>query len=411
MLRPPFVLRDVIHSYIDFPADALGAMALDVLQTRPFQRLRRLHQLGLGRLIFPNAEHSRFSHSLGAYQLCRRVLTELERKGLIDHVDPRDRAAVGLAAMLHDLGHGILSHVSETIWDFHHELITDRLICDHRDLAEIWARHVPPGPPFAARIVQIRNGRALDPDCYFLHDLVSSQLDVDRMDYLLRDAYMAGVRYGGFDIDWIVRHLTVAQWHGKLRLAIEEKADDALSQYLLARFHMYKKVYEHRTVRIYDAMLHGLMQRVRAVEPDDLTAAGLAWLIEPFAQDLDRFVRRDDYMLWEALKTVASGAVPDALARRLAEDLLTDRRWDGMVCEGETVPAPAWDGDVFTSPYKRAGFYELAPEDEVLVVVHNGVRPLSEDPRVLHLAYAEPAAYIRIRPPAGTRVLAAGRSP
>ncbi|MBM3267828.1 MAG: HD domain-containing protein [Candidatus Sericytochromatia bacterium] len=399
MLRPPFVLRDVIHSYIDFPDDPLGTLALDVLQTRPFQRLRRLHQLGLGRLIFPNAEHSRFSHSLGAYQLCRRIIAELDRKHLIDHVDPLDRAAVGLAAMLHDLGHGILSHVSEKLWDFHHEAVTDRLIRQHPDLRAVWERHLPPGDDFADRIVQLRAGHDLDPERFFLHDLVSSQVDVDRMDYLLRDAYMAGVRYGGFDLDWIVRHVTVALWHGKLRLAIEEKADDALSQYLLARFHMYKKVYEHRTVRIYDAMLHGLMVRVRALAPAEVAAAGLAWLCEPLADDLASFVARDDYVMWEALKTIAAGAIADPLARRLADDLLQDRRWDGMVCEGEAVAEAVWEGDVFRAPYKRAGFYDLAAEDEALVVGSNGVRALSEDPRVLHLAYAEPAAYIRIRPP------------
>ncbi len=405
MLRPPFVLRDVIHSYIDFPDDPLGTIALEVLQTRPFQRLRRLHQLGLGRLIFPNAEHSRFSHSLGAYQLCRRAIAELDRKGLISHIDPLDRAAVGLAAMMHDLGHGILSHVSESIWDFHHETLTDRLIRDHAELAEIWERHVVPGGAFAEQIVQIRNGAALDPERAFLHDLVSSQLDVDRMDYLLRDAYMAGVRYGGFDLDWIIRHVTVALWHGKLRLAIEEKADDALNQYLLARFHMYKKVYEHRTVRIYDAMLHGLMVRLRALHPAELADAGIGWLLEPFADDLDRFVRRDDYMMWEALKTVAAGGVADSLARRLAEDLLSDRRWDGMVCEGEEHEEAVWEGEVFLAPYKRAGFYDLAPEDEALVVGTNGVRPLSEDSRVLHLAYVEPRAHIRIRPPARAQIL------
>ncbi len=400
MLRPPFVLRDVIHAYIDFPDDLLGTLALEALQTRPFQRLRRLHQLGLGRLIFPNAEHSRFSHSLGAYQLCRRAMAELDRKRLIDHVEPLDRAAVGMAAMLHDMGHGILSHVSEKIWHFHHEEITDRLIRRDPEMARIWERHAGPGVDFAERIVQIRNGSDLDPDLYFLHDLVSSQLDVDRMDYLLRDAYMAGVRYGGFDLDWILRHLTVALWRGRLRLAIDEKADDALSQYLLARFHMYKKVYEHRTVRIYDAMLHGLMVRLRIHDSAELGRAGIGWILEPFADHLDRFVRRDDYMMWEALKAVAGGGVADPLAIALADDLLSDRRWDGMVCEGEAIADAHWEDDVFLAPYKRAGFYELGPEDEVLVVGQNGVRPLSEDSRVLHLAYAEPQAYIRIKPPA-----------
>ena len=139
MLRPPFVLRDVIHAYVDFPADPLGSVALDVLQTRPFQRLRRLHQLGLSKLIFPGAEHSRFAHSLGAYQLVRRALDGLGGKGLADDLSPGDRMALGLAAMLHDLGHGIFSHTAERIWAFHHEDVTDRLILEHPDLQAVWA--------------------------------------------------------------------------------------------------------------------------------------------------------------------------------------------------------------------------------------------------------------------------------
>ncbi|MBM3274166.1 MAG: hypothetical protein FJZ00_03370 [Candidatus Sericytochromatia bacterium] len=146
-------------------------------------------------------------------------------------------------------------------------------------------------------------------------------------------------------------------------------------------------------------MLHGLMVRVRATDPELLDRCGLGWLIEPFAESLEAFIRRDDYMMWEALKAVATGLTGDSLACRLAEDLLTDRRWDGMVCEGESVDAPRWEDEVFVAPYKRAGFYDLGLEDEVLVVGQHGVRPLSDDPRVLQLAYAEPAAYIRIRPP------------
>jgi hypothetical protein len=168
---------------------------------------------------------------------------------------------------------------------------------------------------------------------------------------------------------------------------------------------MYKKVYEHRTVRIYDAMLHGLMVRIRTVPPGELAEAGLSWLCEPLADDLRRFVERDDYLMWETLKTIANRGLGDPLSCQLAGDLLGDRRWDGMVCEGEPHEKAIWEGDVFTAPYKRAGFYDLAPEDEALVVGSNGVRPLSEDPRVLHLDYAEPVAYIRIRPPAKARIL------
>ncbi len=397
MLRPPFVLRDVIHSYIDFPEDLLGTAALGVLQTQAFQRLRRLHQLGLSRLIFPGAEHSRLSHSLGAYQLCRRALAELEHKGLIADLTESQRAAVGLAALLHDLGHGIFSHTAERIWDFDHEAVTDRLIAADPELVALWQDHLP-GARIDREIVQIRKGDQLAAERFFLHDLVSSQFDVDRLDYLLRDAYMTGVHYAGFDLDWLLRHLTITTWNGRRRLAIEEKASDAMSQYLLARFHMYKNVYEHKTARIYDAMLQGLMELVRRTDPGELERVGLEWLAQPLAEDLGRFLALDDYSMWEAIKRLATAPVSEPRLRQLAGDLLADRRWDGWVVE-EGVPARAlWDGERFIAPFSRGKLYVESPETEILIVGPSGPRPLSEDPRVLRLSFTEPAMAICIAP-------------
>ncbi|MBI6546716.1 MAG: HD domain-containing protein [Cyanobacteria bacterium NC_groundwater_1444_Ag_S-0.65um_54_12] len=405
MLNAPFVLRDVIHGYIDFPDDLLGRMALDILQTPAFQRLRQLHQLGLGRLLFPSAEHSRFAHSLGTYQLARLALAELDRQVLIGHLTPQGRTAIGLAALLHDLGHGIFSHTAERIWDFNHEAITDRLIMEDPALQTIWQRHDKLAPSLPTQIVQIRNGTELPADQAFLHDLISSQLDVDRMDYLLRDAYMTGVRYGGFDLSWVLRHITVVEWQGQLRLAVQEKAADALSQYLLARFHMYKNVYEHRTVRIYDAMLHGLMLRLRYLEPSWLDSLQIGWLLQPLGEDLAAFLLRDDYAMWEALKRIAASSNSDPLSRRLAADLLCDRRWDGEIREGTSFTPAHWEGTVFVTPYSRGQFYNIKPEAEVLIVSAGEVKPLSEDPRVLRFSYTEPPAILEIRPPLRSNLL------
>lgn len=398
MLRPPFVLRDVIHAYIDFPEDLLGRVALDVLQTQAFQRLRRLHQLGLSKLIFPGAEHSRLSHSLGAYQLCRRALAELDRKALVSDLSEIDRASVGLAALLHDLGHGIFSHTAERIWDFDHETITDRLISEDPELSAIWRRHCPEFD-LDREIVRVREGADLPPERAFLHDLVSSQFDVDRMDYLMRDAYMTGVHYASFDLDWLLRHLTLTTWHGRTRLAVEEKAFDAMSQYLLARFHMYKNVYEHKTARIYDAMLQGLMVRVRQIDPEALDRVGLRWLAEPLAADLGAFLLRDDYSMWEALKVLAAAPLPDPSLRRLAGDLLGDRRWDGWIVEEDVPPRAVWIDDRFVAPFSRGKLYVESPQNEILVVGPFGPRPLSEDPRVLRLSFSEPAMAICISAP------------
>ncbi|MEB3299857.1 MAG: HD domain-containing protein [Candidatus Sericytochromatia bacterium] len=399
MLRPPFVLRDVIHATIDFPEDALGAVALDVLQTRPFQRLRRLHQLGLSKLIFPGAEHSRFAHSLGAYQLVRRAMSELDGRRLIDDMAAEDRMALGLAAMLHDLGHGIFSHTAERIWGFHHETVTDRLILEHPDLSEVWSRHAVDGPALARRIVAIRHGGDLAPEHAWMHDLVSSQADVDRLDYLLRDAYMTGVRYAGFDLDWLMRHLTRVTWRSRSRIAFEDKAVDALGQVLMSRLHMYKNVYEHRTARIYDAMLHGLMLRLGTLPRQALEAVGLTWLVAPMGEDLEAFVARDDYAMWEALKILAQADIPDPIVRELAADLLSDQRWDGDLEEVPLEPA-RWVEERFRAPYARGRLYVEDPEAQILLNSRQGVRPLSEDPRGLRLQYAESPAMLEIRRPA-----------
>ena len=155
-------------------------------------------QLGLGLYTYQGAEHSRFTHSLGAFHLMTRVLDRLSEK---HNIQDGDRAAARAAALLHDVGHGSFSHVMEKVLGFHHEAMTVQVVLsENTEIGRLLRDHSPDLPDKVAAIIEGRFQPAA------LAQLVSSQLDVDRMDYLLRDSLMTGAKYGIYELEWIIRH-------------------------------------------------------------------------------------------------------------------------------------------------------------------------------------------------------------
>src|SRR5215210_5028747 len=170
-----------------------------LIDAREFQRLRRIKQLGLALYTYQGAEHSRFTHSLGVLHLMTRVL---DRLGENFQITPEDRAAARAAALLHDVGHGSFSHVMEKVLGFHHEAWTVRAVMsDETEVGQLLRSF---SPEFPERVASINEG-TFQPAA--LAQLVSSQLDVDRMDYLLRDSLMTGAKYGMYDLEWIINAL------------------------------------------------------------------------------------------------------------------------------------------------------------------------------------------------------------
>jgi HD superfamily phosphohydrolase len=222
-----------------------------LIDTPEFQRLRRIKQLGLGLYTYQGAEHSRFTHSLGALHLMTRILDQLSDRYQIAE---QDHAAARAAALLHDVGHGPFSHAMENVLGVHHEQLTMQTVLSRetelgRALSS-YSRELP------ARVAAIIEG-TFKPAA--LAQLVSSQLDVDRMDYLLRDSLMTGAKYGLYDLEWIINALQIDEEGDRIYVAA--RGIYAVEEYLQARYYMFRQVYYHRTLRSAEAVLRSALRR------------------------------------------------------------------------------------------------------------------------------------------------------
>ena len=222
-----------------------------LIDTAEFQRLRRIRQLGLAHFAYQAAEHSRFTHSLGALHLATRILAKLS----INHeISDEAKIAVRCAALLHDVGHGAFSHVLETILDFHHEQFTiEAILSDETEIGEVLKNFSAALPGNVADVIR----GTFRPMA--LAQLVSSQLDVDRMDYLLRDSLMTGAKYGIYDLEWIIKSLEIDEEND--RMYVSARGIYAVEDYLQARYYMFRQVYFHRTLRSAENVLRSLVRR------------------------------------------------------------------------------------------------------------------------------------------------------
>lgn len=246
------IYRDPVHNIIRLRTDSdEGQLMVRLIDTAEFQRLRRIKQLGLGLYTYQGAEHSRFTHSLGALHLITRVL---DRLGENYKIAEEDRAAARAAALLHDVGHGSFSHVMESVLGFHHETMTALAVSsDETEIGQVLASYSPTLPDRVASIVEGTFRPAA------LAQLVSSQLDVDRMDYLLRDSLMTGAKYGLYDLEWIVNALQIDEEGDRIYVAA--RGVFAVEEYLQARYYMFRQVYFHRTLRSAEAVLRSALRR------------------------------------------------------------------------------------------------------------------------------------------------------
>lgn len=246
------IYRDSVHNIIRLKTDdGAGKLLTRLIDTREFQRLRRVRQLGLAHFAYQSAEHSRFTHSLGALHLATRILAKLNLKY---EISDEARIAVQCAALLHDVGHGAFSHVLESILDFHHEDFTiEAVLSDETEIGQMLKNFSKDLPENVADIIR----GTFKPMA--LAQLVSSQLDVDRMDYLLRDSLMTGAKYGIYDLEWIIKSLEIDEEND--RIYVSARGIYAVEDYLQARYYMFRQVYFHRTLRSAEGVLRSLFRR------------------------------------------------------------------------------------------------------------------------------------------------------
>lgn len=355
-------VRDPIHGNIP-----LGDAEVNVLDSKAYQRLRQIKQLGFSEFSFPGATHNRFLHSLGVCHLAGVAFDNIFSHFDFSSAANRDRLrqTVRLAALLHDIGHGPLSHASEEVMPLlkslkvgayekrdtkiaedqqaNHEDYTIKFVTDS-SLTEVLKRNFSDIDPFHIACL-IDKSLQLNDDFFkeggfdfrtILSQIVSSEMDVDRMDYLERDAYFCGTNYGKVELSWLLSNLTYHPKEDRLHLALNRRALYTFDDFLLARHHMHLMVYFHHKSLIYEELL------VKYFTSPDRS------FVVP--SDIEEYIHCTDYALWRHLSKV-----DNEWARRMVE-----RRPFRMLFELHTV------GDT-----ERPDLICRALEDEGVEVIHS----------------------------------------
>lgn len=243
------VFRDPVHNYITVNHPVI----YDLINSKEFQRLRRVKQVSTTVFTFHGAEHSRFSHCLGVYEIARLV-TEIFDAKFPEIWDTNEDLLTMVAALLHDVGHGAYSHTFEKLFDTDHEAITQEIITSPDTEVNAILRQV--SPDFPEKVASVINHTYHNKQVV---QLISSQIDCDRMDYLLRDSYYSGANYGQFDLTRILRVIRPT----KDSIVFEYNGMHAVEDYIVSRFQMYMQVYFHPASRAMEVLLQNLLKRAK----------------------------------------------------------------------------------------------------------------------------------------------------
>ncbi|MFC0525188.1 HD domain-containing protein [Pontibacillus salicampi] len=274
------VFKDPVHRYVH----VRDRVIWDLVGTPEFQRLRRVRQLGTSYLTFHGAEHSRFNHSLGVYEIVRRIIDNFQNR---PHWNSDERLLCLAAALLHDLGHGPFSHSFEKVFKLDHEDYTRAIILGDTKVNEI-LRHVE--ADFPQRVADVINKTY---ENKLVVSLISSQIDADRMDYLQRDAYFTGVSYGHFDMERILRVMRPMED----QVVVKESGMHAVEDYIMSRYQMYWQVYFHPVTRSAEVILTKILHRAK-----ELYETGYDFFLAPYhfeaffkgEVDLDAYLKLDE---------------------------------------------------------------------------------------------------------------------
>jgi HD superfamily phosphohydrolase len=286
------IFNDPVYGFISVP----DGLIMELIEHTVFQRLRRIKQLGLSDFIYPGATHSRFHHALGAFHLMTEALDSLRLKGV--SISEEEYEASQIAILLHDIGHGPFSHVLEhSLLPVAHEEITILLM--------EWLNVEFKGRlSLALRIFKNQYSRS------FFHDLISSQLDVDRLDYLTRDSFFTGVAEGVIGYDRLIKMMDVHEDH----IVLEEKGLYSIEKFLVARRIMYWQVYMHKTAIAAEKMLHSIFELVKSDLNKYIKNSPLIYFIDNEYHNqvdihspdfIDKFLSIDDSDIWQVLKQLS----------------------------------------------------------------------------------------------------------
>ena len=319
------IINDPVYGFITIN----HPLIFSILAHPYYQRLRRITQMAMGQLVYPGAVHTRFHHSLGAYHLMGNAVNELRSKGTI--ITEEEEVAVKAAILLHDIGHGPYSHALEhvVVKGVHHEALSLQIM--HEMNAAFDGQ--------LTLAIQIFTNAYHKP---FLHQLISGQLDVDRMDYLSRDSFFCGVSEGVIGYDRILKMLVVVDG----QLMIEEKGIYSVEKFLVARRQMYWQVYLHKTVLSAEKMLVKILERARSLytsaDAAMQTGSALDYFLGSFTGVMDAFALQqfcslDDHDIMHAIKRWSTH--PDKVLSLLCSRFLTRQLYKTTIQSEPFSPA------------------------------------------------------------------------
>mgnify|MGYP000951769895 FL=1 len=361
------VFRDPVHTYIHVDHQVI----YDLINTKEFQRLRRIKQLGTSGYTFHGGEHSRFSHCLGAYEIARRITKIFDEKYL-QTWDNHESLLVMVTALLHDVGHGAYSHSFERLFDTDHEEITRQIITSPE--TEINRVLTQVSPDFPEKVASVINHTYPNKQVV---QLISSQIDVDRMDYLLRDSFYTGASYGQFDLTRILRVIRPVE-NG---IAFQRNGMHAVEDYVVSRYHMYMQVYFHPASRAMEVLLQNLLKRAKFLYEDQkdffkLTSPNLL----PFFEkrfSLQDYLALDDGVMNTYFQSWMTS--PDTILSDLAQRYVNRKVFKSMIFSEENEKHL----DVLRQLVKQVGF-----EPDYYTAIHRNFdlpydfyRPDVEKPR------------------------------
>ncbi|MDO9629143.1 MAG: HD domain-containing protein [Acholeplasmataceae bacterium] len=305
------VFKDPLYGFIHVDYELIRKL----IDSSLFQRLRRVRQLSGVQMVFHGAEHSRFSHSLGVYEIANRFLTVPDIQNALSE---REKLIFLSSALLHDIGHGAYSHAFEDIFGVSHEKIGAALIMHDQEVFKVLSSI---DANFASDVASIILKQKKFP---LIEQLISSQLDVDRLDYLERDAYFTGAAYGHIDVDRLIRVLYIKNGQVVFKLS----GIHAIENYLIARYHMYWQVYYHPVARAYEVTLEKIYKRVKDLLLADFTFKGN---VEPLQNiisnpsNLDSYIEIDDFYINGLIASFMKSE--DEILKSLANDFLNRKIW------------------------------------------------------------------------------------
>ena len=366
--RPIQRIQDAVHGLMEFRD--METVVIDILRTPEIQRLRRIRQTGLAHLVFPGSEHSRLAHCLGSAFLAVRFgrhLKEACLNYLVKHLSVSESAIrdCAVAALCHDLGHGPLSHPweREVIGDDYdraqwierfglgseehqladlkwHELASQALLADKdSQLHQLLEAHET---GFSERVRYLLRGQYYLP---YVPRLLSSDVDVDRADFLLRDAHQSGVAYGRYDLEWLISTCTVGSTsEGKLVVGFDlRKSPPVIEQFLVARRALYNTVYYHKTVRSAEGMVGLFLRRLKDII-HDIDTRNLTSFVEPVVKIVSgktistkELLALDDHALWVFIENVVKLPGVDPTARDLGNRILARDLFKIVPCDSQRV--------------------------------------------------------------------------